>query len=109
MIILKTEKSNIGTEGYNQLNLDEYKEKMAQGDAEAAQRLSEMRAAIAQYIDQMAQMKEMVPPEFMDIIKSINLEKIELQFGINTDAAKVSNKITLNLPGLQSIKDQVLN
>lgn len=109
MIILKTEKKNIGTEGYNQLNLEEYKEKMAQGDAEAAQRLSEMRAVIAQYIDQMAQMKEMVPPEFMDIIKSINLEKIELQFGINTDAAKVSNKITLNLPGLQSIKDQVLN
>ena len=67
-----------------------------------------MRETIQGALGQAGAMKEMIPPEFMDIIKSINLEKIELQIGMNTEASRMSYKITLNLPGLNDLKGKIL-
>lgn len=100
-------KNLIGEEGFSQLSLSEFKAKVA-NDSSLADKVGEMRETIQGALGQAGAMKEMIPPEFMDIIKSINLEKIELQIGMNTEASRMSYKITLNLPGLNDLKGKIL-
>lgn len=102
----------VGKEGYNGLGYEEFKKKCIENPEEKNQindKVRKIRETISTYLEMGEQMKESIPPEFIDIIKAVNLEKIELQFGINTEQINSSSKFTLNLPGLNEIKDKILN
>jgi hypothetical protein len=109
-IILGTDyKHKIGEEGFSQLSLSEFRAKIAnESDTKLAREIERMRETCQGALGQATAMKEMIPPEFMDIIKAINLEKIELQVGINTDSSRMSFKVTLNLPGLNEMRGKIL-
>jgi len=108
-LILSCDKENIGEEGFENLSFAEYKVRNA-NDGEFSQKLNDsLRNKFDELVAQGQAMREMIPPEFLEIFKSINTEKIELQFGCNTAAARTVMKISLNLPGLNSVKDLLLN
>lgn len=112
LIILKLDKSKVSEEMFHKNNFEEYKKKIANPDNEGkmASKLADLRNTIDNaFEEQGPMMREMVPPEFVEIIKSINMEKIEAQCGTNLESMRSSYKITANLPGMNSIKDKLLN
>lgn len=109
MIVLKLEKEHVSEEGYSNLNFQEFKEKIKGVDNKVEERFLEFVDKMDEAISQIQEMKESIPPEIMEIVKAINMEKIEMQMGFNTEASRLFSKITLNLPELNTVRNNILN
>ena len=109
LILLKSCKGKVGEEGFKQLNLNDFKQKFAEGeDSKIAEEVGRFRGKLAAMVQSISEAKDSVPPEFLQIFKALNMEKIQLQYGVNTEQAKVSFKMTLNLPGMNKQRDEIL-
>jgi hypothetical protein len=110
MLALDKLKEFVGTEGYSTLSFGDFRAKVSDESANSINdSVSGFRNLMPNYINMFTQMKEMVPPEFIDIVKALNTERIEIHYGVNHQNLALSSKITLNLPKLNVIRDQVLN
>lgn len=110
LIILKSTKKHIGEEKYSLMSFSEFKAQLSEEmNNKISETVADMREKMSHYVETASQMKEMIPPEFMDIIKSLNMEKIESQFGVSNDNLTMSVKLTLAMPKLNMIKDKILN
>ena len=69
--------------------------------------INEIREKFNEFKAQAQEMKQMIPEEFTPVIKSVNLEKFELELILNLNGSKILLKNTLNLPGLNSLRNEV--
>jgi hypothetical protein len=109
LIILQLEKSHVAEEGYSNLKFEEFKKKIREDQTTTGETVSALRNHFESIIYQAQMYKDMIPPEFIDIIKAINLEKFEFQIGLNTEKCRLFYKITLNLPGMNTLRETILN
>lgn len=56
-----------------------------------------------------SEMKQMIPEEFIPIIKSIDLNKLEFELFMSHPQAALLLKLNLHLPGLNAIRDELLS
>lgn len=110
LMALKMMKDNVKSEECKNMTFEEYKNYTSLNeDNKFNEQSNMMRDALAQYISMAQQMKEMVPPEMLENAKAVNLDKIEIHYGLTHPNLTLSQKITLNLPGVNSIRDQITN
>jgi hypothetical protein len=88
-------------------SVQETKAILLSGKSDEEDGLVRLRSLYMTSKEQVEGMKGMIPEEFMPIIKSVNLEKVEFETFVNLSNRIVFFKTTFNLSGLNGIRDEV--
>lgn len=98
-------------EHYTEFNdsLQEAKEAVLAGKTCEQKDLNKFKSKLLEFKEQAKSMKEMIPEEFTSILKSVNFEKFEIECFGNMPNTYFLLKTTINIPGLNAVRDDIMN
>lgn len=89
-------------------NIEETKAQIIQGNTDPDEGIKEFRAKFNEFKEQAEGFKAMVPPEILQILEPLKLDKFEVETYVNLPATTALVKVTVNLPGLNFLKSSLL-